>query len=43
MAAILITTIFSVSQSGYYLGADIKRGKKQCNKHDMEEAVEYEW
>ena len=27
MAAILITTIFSVSKSGYYLGADIKRGK----------------
>lgn len=34
MAAILITTTFSVSKSGYYLGADIKSGKKECNKHD---------
>ena len=25
---VLITTTFSVSKTGYYLGADIKRGKK---------------
>lgn len=43
MAAILITTTFSVSKSGYHLGADIKKGKKEHNKHDVEEAVEYEW